>query len=178
MGLRSRQRRLAGITQEASLESFDQQVASTLEEHLAHSQNEVAAFNLLWKGFLGKLGYALLGFEILSLWLAVSTIGVGALAWVTMIKLLSCASIVCTKSYVTTGSFDGPALALSALHAILYGATSLGDVAPTTLRNTLPLSTVYYTGTALSVAFMGSNTKAEVARAAQLAKLDKLARSQ
>ncbi|EQC27102.1 hypothetical protein SDRG_15110 [Saprolegnia diclina VS20] len=172
MGLRSRQRRLAGITRESSLEAFDEQVKTTLQEHLAHSQNDVAAFNLLWKGFLGKLGYALVGFEILSVWYAISTTSILGLALIAATKIASCTAILLTKTYVTEGDQYAPAQTLSVGLALLWGVSGLFGADDALRRSTVPLSAIYFSGVAASVWFMGSNTKAEVARAKQLAKLE------
>ncbi|OQR88713.1 hypothetical protein THRCLA_10144 [Thraustotheca clavata] len=183
MGLRSRQRRLAGITRESSLESFEQQntLKGTLRrsmgltwsiEHLAHSQNDVAAFNLMWKDFLGKIGYVLIAYEAISLWYSMSFSGI--MFVFVFIKVLSCGAIWYSNAYVTLGEHYDEALALSCIHALLWVVFGLFNL--NISRKIVPLSAIYFTGTAMSAWFMGSNTKAEVARARQLEKLQFIAK--
>ncbi|KAG7396717.1 Regulator of chromosome condensation [Phytophthora boehmeriae] len=178
MGLRSRQRRLAGISHEDVYDPESTRVRTqSLEEHLRASIDDVDAFNLMWKSVVGYAGVILVGYEaILVFQLLTGSSPTSRLPLCLGLKLVAFASLLSTRDYVGTGSSRSLAQSLffSGSYVLIWlccaGLLGLNFSAV----EASPLCVLYFLASFAALRLIGDNTKAEVARAQQLEKLQRL----
>ncbi|RQM10260.1 hypothetical protein DD237_002306 [Peronospora effusa] len=178
MGLRSRHRRLAGITQE---EAYDPETTcihtQSLEEHLQASIHNVDAFNLIWKRTLGHAGLVVITYEIF-LWFQLLTDNSSTLRWTLALalKFIAIGSILCMREHVRTGhrQYLDQGLFYSSSYVLIWLCCSMLLHFNLSVMEISPLCIVYCILSILVLQLVGDNTKAEVARAQQLAKLHRL----
>ncbi|KAJ0397374.1 hypothetical protein P43SY_008205 [Pythium insidiosum] len=178
MGLRSRQRRLAGGAPSAFDIETNQRVKQSLQDHLQASRNDVDAFNLTWKRALGMGGLLLAMYEAAAGYqLLAASAGIVELrvVVVVLIKALAMAALIATRKYVQSGASAvfGASVVLSGGYALLWTLVVglLGVSLSTTEASPLPV--VYFVVAHGALRLIGDNTKAEVARATQLEKLER-----
>ncbi|KAF0748265.1 hypothetical protein AaE_007403 [Aphanomyces astaci] len=178
MGLRSRKRRLAGIADEDAfdVESSSYKSSSRLSDHLRQSHDNAEAFNLIWKQIIAGLAYVLVVYELCVLWKTVTNaaaVSTTLVVVLVLMKLLSCAAIYSAKGLVSTdGREHTSCVLLCALHTSMWLFLRVFDVDATSVRNSIPLCTLYYLCATLTVWFIGNNAKSEQARAEQLQQLE------
>lgn len=178
MGLRSRQRRLAGVTKE---DAYDPEATTirtqSLEEHLRASIDDVDAFNLMWKNMVGLAGLVLTGYEAVLLFqLLTGSFSTSRLPLCLVLKLVAVGSILSTREYVQTGlnqSFS-QSLFFSGSYILLWLCCSLLLKVDFSAVEASPLCILYFLASFAVLRLIGNNTKAEVARAQQLEKLQRL----
>ncbi|KAJ0398544.1 hypothetical protein ATCC90586_010355 [Pythium insidiosum] len=177
MGLRSRQRRLAGGAPSAFDIETNQRVKQSLQDHLQASRNDVDAFHLTWKRALGMGGLLLAMYEAAAGYqlLAASAAMELRVVVVVLIKALAMAALIATRKYVQSGASAvfGASVVLTGGYALLWTFVVglLGVSLSTTEASPLPV--VYFLVAHGALRLIGDNTKAEVARATQLEKLER-----
>ncbi|KAL4108810.1 hypothetical protein PRIC1_000519 [Phytophthora ramorum] len=178
MGLRSRQRRLAGVTRE---EAYDPEATrirtQSLEEHLRASIDDVDAFNLMWKSTIGYAGLVLVGYEaILLLQLLTGSSYTSRLPLCLGLKLVAFASIMSTREYVRAGRSHSlvQSLFFSGSYVLIWLCCSTLLHLNFSAVEASPLCILYFLASFGVLRLIGDNTKAEVARAQQLEKLQRL----
>ncbi|DBA04127.1 TPA: hypothetical protein N0F65_004235 [Lagenidium giganteum] len=179
MGLRSRQRRLAGVSRE---DSYDPEASKhrmqSLEEHLQASKNGVAEFNLLWKErvALAGLGAALYELALLYQMMTAPKYSANNLPLCLGLKLIALASIFSTRQYIQSGS-NAPwraSIYFSLTFVLIWACCQTQLEQPLSLVQVSPMSLLYLAVALAALHLMGGNTKAERARAEQLEKLEQL----
>ncbi|KAG7392919.1 Regulator of chromosome condensation [Phytophthora pseudosyringae] len=178
MGLRSRQRRLAGVSKE---DAYDAESASirtqSLEEHLRASVDDVDAFNLMWKSTVGYAGLVLAGYEAILLYqLLTGSSYTTRLPLCLGLKLVAFGSILSTREYVRAGRSQslGRSLFFSGSYALIWLCCSALLHLSFSAVEVSPLCILYFLASLGVLRLIGNNTKAEVARAQQLEKLQRL----
>ncbi|KAL3660946.1 hypothetical protein V7S43_013961 [Phytophthora oleae] len=180
MGLRSRQRRLAGVKKEDVYDPESTTIRTqSLEEHLRASIDDVDAFNLMWKNTVGYAGLVLAGYEAVLLFqLLTGSSYTSRLPLCLVLKLVAFGSILSTREYVRTGlnqSFS-QSFFFSGSYVLLWMCCSLLLQLSFSAVEASPLCILYFLGSFGVLRLIGNNTKAEVARAQQLEKLQRLVR--
>uniref|UniRef100_K3WWQ0 Uncharacterized protein n=1 Tax=Globisporangium ultimum (strain ATCC 200006 / CBS 805.95 / DAOM BR144) TaxID=431595 RepID=K3WWQ0_GLOUD len=185
MGLRSRQRRRDGV---AHAEMYDVDTSRhhsrhSLEDHLRASIRDADTFNLTWKKTVAIGGFVVLGYELLLLYQliagGVSTNNImSASRWPisVILKIVAIASVVSMREYISTGStkFYGRSLFFTGSYFMLWICCVALLHDSLTVMEVSPLCLVYFGMSLLMLRLIGDNTKAEVARAQQLKRLEQL----
>ncbi|GAB9470883.1 hypothetical protein Gpo141_00008113 [Globisporangium polare] len=182
MGLRSRQRRRAGVADPFDIETSRQHSAHSLEDHLRASIRDVDAFNLVWKKTIALGGLVMLAYEVYLLYLLLVGCAVttnppaSRLPIYFILKMVAFASIASTREYITRGSAKsfGSSMFFTGSYFVIWFSCLLLLEEKFTTAQVSPLCIVYFVVSALVLRLIGDNTKAEVARAEQLEKLEKL----
>ncbi|KAE8888742.1 hypothetical protein PF005_g27031 [Phytophthora fragariae] len=178
MGLRSRQRRLAGVTRDVYDPESNSIQSPSLEEHLRASIDDVDAFNLMWKSTMGYAGLVLAGYEVILLYqlLTGNSSHTSRLSLCLGLKLVALASIFSTREYVRMGrsSSLGQSLFFSGSYVLIWVCCSALLHLSFSALEASPLCLFYFLASFIVLRLIGDNTKAEVARAQQLEKLQRL----
>ncbi|RHY93305.1 hypothetical protein DYB37_000540 [Aphanomyces astaci] len=191
MGLRSRKRRLAGIADEDAfdVESSSYKSSSRLSGKTMHPpflpssylscNRSLAAIPRQCRSVqphLEGLAYVLVVYELCVLWKTVTNaaaVSTTLVVVLVLMKLLSCAAIYSVKGLVSTDARGHTScVLLCALHTSMWLLLRAFDVDASSVRNSIPLCTLYYLCATLTVWFIGINAKSEQARAEQLQQLE------
>ncbi|TMW57556.1 hypothetical protein Poli38472_003481 [Pythium oligandrum] len=180
MGLRSRQRRRAGVDTAASfdIETLQHRGVS-LEEHLQASRRDIDDFNFAWKHAVAIAGLLLALYELALLYqvVFVPRHAASSLVLCVLFKLLAVASLLSTRAYIQTGASAslGASGFFTAAYVLVYVCCVLVLGLSFSLVQVSPIAVVYCVVSHTALRLIGDNTKAEVARAQQLQKLEQLA---
>ncbi|KAF1779296.1 hypothetical protein JG687_00003738 [Phytophthora cactorum] len=178
MGLRSRQRRLAGVTKEDVYDPESTRIRTqSLEEHLRASIDDVDAFNLMWKSIVGYAGVVLAFYEAIMLYqLLMDSSSMSRLPLCLGLKIVAFGSFLSTREYVRTGRSQslGQSLFFSGSYGLIWLCCSVLLHLNFSAVEASPLCILYFLTSFSVLRLIGDNTKAEIARAQQLEKLQRL----